>query len=105
MTESWWSNSNTGLRVKSFFPKPSLNINPHSNYVTQFLTNHSPFVSYLHRFKLKTTLSCLCGCVGDADHHVFACPLTMDFHFDSPSQNAKKPGSNLSLEILPSTLN
>ncbi|GFV69794.1 hypothetical protein TNCV_431131 [Trichonephila clavipes] len=21
--ESWWSNSNTGLRVKSFFPKPS----------------------------------------------------------------------------------
>ncbi|GFT56065.1 uncharacterized protein TNCV_76101 [Trichonephila clavipes] len=44
--ESWWSNSNTGLRVKSFFPKPSLDINPHSSYVTQFLTNHGPFVSY-----------------------------------------------------------
>ncbi|GFW06430.1 RNase H domain-containing protein [Trichonephila clavipes] len=88
--DSWWSNSNTGLRVKSFFPKHSLDINPHSSYVTQFLTNHGPFVSYLHRFKLKTTPKCLCGSVGDADHYVFACPLTKDFHLVSPSQNAKK---------------
>ncbi|GFV45405.1 hypothetical protein TNCV_5055991 [Trichonephila clavipes] len=28
--ESRWSNSNTGLRVKSFFAKPSLDINPYS---------------------------------------------------------------------------
>ncbi|GFV59144.1 uncharacterized protein TNCV_2338851 [Trichonephila clavipes] len=66
--ESWWSNSNTGFRVTSFFPKSSLNINLHSSFVTQFLTNHGPFVSYLHRFKLKTTPNCLCGSVGDADH-------------------------------------
>ncbi|GFW52892.1 uncharacterized protein TNCV_2394711 [Trichonephila clavipes] len=84
--ESWWSNSNTG----SFFPKPSFDINPHSSYVTQFLPNHGPFVSYLHRFKLKTTPNCLCGSVGDPDHYVFACPLTKDFHLVSPSQNAKK---------------
>ncbi|GFV17714.1 RNase H domain-containing protein [Trichonephila clavipes] len=88
--ESWWPNSNTGLRVKSFFPKPSLDINPHSSYVTQFLTNHDPFVSYLHRFNLKTTPNCLCGSVGDADHYVFTCPLTKNFHLVSPSQNTKK---------------
>ncbi|GFX26977.1 uncharacterized protein TNCV_1841491 [Trichonephila clavipes] len=86
-------------------PKPSLDMNPHSSYVTRFLTSHDPFVSYLFRFKLKTTTNCLCGSVGDADHYVFACPLTNDFHSVSPSQNAKKPGSNLSLETLPSTLN
>ncbi|GFQ99470.1 RNase H domain-containing protein [Trichonephila clavata] len=72
--ESLFSNSDTGLRVKSFFPKPSLDINPYSSYVTQFLTNHGPFVSYLHRFKLKATPNCLCASVGDADHYVFACP-------------------------------
>ncbi|GFW77702.1 RNase H domain-containing protein [Trichonephila clavipes] len=88
--ESWWSTSKTGLRVKSFFSKPSLDINPHSSYVTQFLTNHSPFVSYLHRLKLKTTPNCLRGSVADADHYVFACPLTKDFHLVSPSQNAKR---------------
>ncbi|GFU91999.1 hypothetical protein TNCV_192481 [Trichonephila clavipes] len=27
--ESWWSNSNTGLKFKSFFPNPNLDINPH----------------------------------------------------------------------------
>ncbi|PRD34349.1 UNVERIFIED_CONTAM: hypothetical protein NCL1_14962 [Trichonephila clavipes] len=68
--ESWWSNYNTGLRSKSFFPLPSLDINPHSSYVTQFLTNHGPFVSYLHRFKLKATPNCLRGSVGDADHYL-----------------------------------
>ncbi|GFV23543.1 RNase H domain-containing protein [Trichonephila clavipes] len=87
--ESWWSNSNTGLRVKFFFPN-SFDIYPHSSYVTQFLTNHGPFVSYLYRFKLKTFPTCLCSCVGDADHYVFAYPLTKDFHLVSPSQNAKK---------------
>ncbi|GFW05839.1 hypothetical protein TNCV_603111 [Trichonephila clavipes] len=43
--KSWRSNSNSGLRVKSFFPKPSLDINPHSSYVTQFLTDHDSFAS------------------------------------------------------------
>ncbi|GFV85140.1 uncharacterized protein TNCV_4171931 [Trichonephila clavipes] len=88
--ESWWSNSNTGLRVKSFFPKSSLGINPHSSYVTQILTNHGPFVFYLHRFKLKTTPNYLCGSVGYADHYVFTCPLTKDFHLVCPSQKTKK---------------
>ncbi|GFS51831.1 RNase H domain-containing protein [Trichonephila clavipes] len=81
--ESWSSNSNTGLRVKSYCPKPSLDINLHSSCVTHFLTNHLPFVCYLHRFKLKATPDCLCGSVGDADHYVFACPLTKDFHLSS----------------------
>ncbi|GFU67981.1 hypothetical protein TNCV_2823241 [Trichonephila clavipes] len=45
-------------------PKPSLDINPHSSYVTQFLTNHGQFVSYSHRFKLKTTPNCFCGLLG-----------------------------------------
>ncbi|GFW36111.1 uncharacterized protein TNCV_4929741 [Trichonephila clavipes] len=104
--KSWWSNSNTGLQVKSFFPKPSLDINPYSSYVTQFLTNHDPFVSYLHGFKLKTTPNCLCVSVGDVDHYVFTCHLTKDFHSVSSSQNAKNnPISNLLLEILPCTLN
>ncbi|GFX97627.1 uncharacterized protein TNCV_2841871 [Trichonephila clavipes] len=78
------------MHVKSMaVPSPPVGVA--WNYVTQFLTNDGPFVSYLHRFKLKTTLNCLCGSVGDADHFVFACPLTKDFHLVSPSQNAKKP--------------
>ncbi|GFU04146.1 uncharacterized protein TNCV_862921 [Trichonephila clavipes] len=103
--ESWWSNSNTGLRVKSFFPKPSLDINAHSSYVTQFLTNRGPFVSYLHHFKLKTTPGCLCGSVGDADHYVFACLWLRISIWSLHLKMLKKPGSNLSLEILPFTLN
>ncbi|GFX74109.1 uncharacterized protein TNCV_490731 [Trichonephila clavipes] len=90
--ESWWSNSNTGLRDKFFFPKSSFDINLHSSYVTQFLTKHAPFVSFLHRLKLKTTPNCLYGSVGVAAYYVFSCPLTKDFHWVSPSQNTKKAG-------------
>ncbi|GFU07578.1 hypothetical protein TNCV_2225521 [Trichonephila clavipes] len=36
--ESWWLNSYTGLRVKFFFPKPNLDINPHST-VTLLILN------------------------------------------------------------------
>ncbi|GFW75129.1 adhesion G-protein coupled receptor G4 [Trichonephila clavipes] len=59
------------------------------DFVTEFLTNHGPFVSNLHHFKLKTP-NCLWGSLGDADHYVFACSLTKDFHLVSPSQNTKK---------------
>ncbi|GFU78473.1 RNase H domain-containing protein [Trichonephila clavipes] len=93
---SWWSNSNAGLRVKFYFPKPSLDNNPYSSYVTQFLTSHVSFVSYLHRIKLKTTPSRLCGSIGDADHYVLACPLTKDFYLVSPHlKMLKRPGFNL----------
>ncbi|GFY12356.1 uncharacterized protein TNCV_284591 [Trichonephila clavipes] len=85
--ESWWSNSNTGLRVKSFFPKPSLDISPHPSYVTQFLTNHSQFIFYLHLFKLKATPNCLCGFVGDTLTIMYS---HVPLHLVSPSQNAKK---------------
>ncbi|GFU89941.1 hypothetical protein TNCV_2438281 [Trichonephila clavipes] len=50
----------------------------------------SSFAAYMYRFKLKTTVNCLCGSVGDSDNYVFACPLIKDFHLVSPSQNAKK---------------
>ncbi|GFV60198.1 uncharacterized protein TNCV_1924401, partial [Trichonephila clavipes] len=102
--ESWCSNSNTGLRVKLYFPRHILDISPHSSYVTQFLTNQGPFASYLHRFKLKPTTNCLCGSVGDANHYVFVRPLTKDFHLVSPPQNAKKAWfqSGPALAVLPS---
>ncbi|GFY16190.1 RNase H domain-containing protein [Trichonephila clavipes] len=88
--ERWWSKSNTDLQVKCFLPKPSLDMNSRSSYVTEFLTNHDLFVSYLYRFKLITIPNCLCRYVGDTDHYAFVCPLTKDIHLVSPSQNAKK---------------
>ncbi|PRD33582.1 UNVERIFIED_CONTAM: hypothetical protein NCL1_17243 [Trichonephila clavipes] len=68
--ENWWSNTNTGLRVKFFLPKPSLEINPHSSYVTQLFTNHETFVSYWHGLKSKATANRLYSSVGDVDHYL-----------------------------------
>ncbi|GBM91100.1 hypothetical protein AVEN_105225-1 [Araneus ventricosus] len=56
-------------------------------FLIHFLTNHGPFPCYLHRLKKKlgSPLS-VCGVVGDADHHVFWCPLTAEFHLKEQSE-------------------
>ncbi|GFV23942.1 RNase H domain-containing protein [Trichonephila clavipes] len=81
-----WTNSNTGLRVEPFFPQTQFR----SPFQLLHTILNKPFVSELHRFKLKAAPNCRWGSVGDADHYAFACPLTKDFHLVSPSQNAKK---------------
>ncbi|GBN66167.1 hypothetical protein AVEN_45405-1 [Araneus ventricosus] len=42
------------------------------------------------RFKKLSSPLCACGLVGDADHYVFRCPLTAEFHLMEPSDEHRK---------------
>ncbi|GFS91003.1 RNase H domain-containing protein [Nephila pilipes] len=87
--EVWWSTCNNGIWVQLYIPRPNLSFYTNSSFITRFLNGHGPFISYLNRFNLKSTNLYLCGSVGDADHYVFSCPFTRDFHLKCPVVKAK----------------
>ncbi|GBN91310.1 hypothetical protein AVEN_181444-1 [Araneus ventricosus] len=41
-------------------------------------------------FKKLSSPHCACGLVGDADHYVFRCPVTAEFHSKEPSDEHRK---------------
>ncbi|GBO03635.1 hypothetical protein AVEN_213507-1 [Araneus ventricosus] len=45
---------------------------------------------YSVRFKKLGSPLCACGLFGDADHYVFRCPLTAEFHLKEPSDEHRK---------------
>ncbi|GBN21769.1 hypothetical protein AVEN_155631-1 [Araneus ventricosus] len=55
---------------------------------------HGPFPSYLHRFKFLDSPHCICGMLGDADHYIFSCFLTKEFHLIKPADEHKKAWFN-----------
>lgn len=80
-----WSNSSKGRHTFEFFPIPSYNLNSHATYLTQIFTAHGHFPTYLHRFKILHTPSCLCGNSGTPDHYLFECNNTKQYHLKKPS--------------------
>ncbi|GBL86643.1 hypothetical protein AVEN_194881-1 [Araneus ventricosus] len=74
------SQSESGHRIRSFVAGVDKECLISNKFVIYFLTNHGPFPCYLHRFKKLGLPLCACGLVGDADHYVFRCALTAEFH-------------------------
>ena len=53
------------------------------NFVlTQFLSGHGKFGSYLHRFTLRDNPHCECGALQDPEHLMFDCHLVNDLRTD-----------------------
>ncbi|GBN05787.1 hypothetical protein AVEN_10266-1 [Araneus ventricosus] len=53
---------------------------------------HPP--SYLHRFKFLDSPHCIYGMLDDADHYIFSCSLTKEFHLIKPADEHKKAWFN-----------
>ncbi|GBM26851.1 Putative protein in type-1 retrotransposable element R1DM [Araneus ventricosus] len=83
-------NSASGTRARDFIDKVDFNFLITNKFLIFFLCGHGPFPFYLNRFKLLDSPSCICGEVGDADHYVFSCSLTKDFHLSRPADAHKK---------------
>ncbi|GBM39748.1 hypothetical protein AVEN_107165-1 [Araneus ventricosus] len=52
--------------------------------INQFITEHGPFVAYLHRFGLCSHDRFVCGDERDPNHYSTDCPVTKPFHFTKP---------------------
>ncbi|GBM89866.1 hypothetical protein AVEN_111816-1 [Araneus ventricosus] len=88
---SWqrhWEDSGKGVRVKGYVPTVDFNLLTHNTQLL-FFSGHGHFPAYLYRFKQINNPSCICVCLGDADHFTFDCPHTLDFHFTRPSETNK----------------
>ncbi|GBN43712.1 Putative protein in type-1 retrotransposable element R1DM, partial [Araneus ventricosus] len=83
-------NSASGARARDFIDKVDFNFLITNKFLIFFLCGHGPFPFYLNRFKLLDSPSCICGEEGDADHYVFSCSLTKDFHLSRPADAHKK---------------
>ncbi|GBM54092.1 hypothetical protein AVEN_247706-1 [Araneus ventricosus] len=83
-------NSASGARARDFIDKVDFNFLITNKFFIFFLCGHGPFPFYLNRFKLLDSPLCICGEVGDADHYVFSCSLTKDFHLCRPADAHKK---------------
>ncbi|GBO00611.1 hypothetical protein AVEN_120318-1 [Araneus ventricosus] len=84
------SQSESGHRIRSFVDGVDKKFLITNKFLIYFLTNRGPFPCYLQRFKKLSSPLCACGLVGDADHNVFRCPLTAEFHLKEPSDEHRK---------------
>ncbi|KFM77633.1 Retrovirus-related Pol polyprotein from type-1 retrotransposable element R1, partial [Stegodyphus mimosarum] len=83
--QNYWDTSTTGRRLYDFQSEVNQNLNSCSSHLTQYLTGHGPYMSYLHRFRLRDSDQCICGSTGDPDHYVFDCPHTANSHLKRPA--------------------
>ncbi|GBN17351.1 Putative protein in type-1 retrotransposable element R1DM [Araneus ventricosus] len=89
--EYWNSyDSASGIRVRGYINQVSPKFLIHNKFLIYFLSGHGPFPSYLHRFKFLDSPHCICGLLGDADHYIFSCSLTKEFHLIKPADEHKK---------------
>ncbi|GBN61258.1 hypothetical protein AVEN_13441-1 [Araneus ventricosus] len=87
--ENYWNqhNSSSLIRVRTYMDKVDKKILIVNEYLIYFLSGHGPFPAYLHsRFHLLNSPSCSCGQVVDADHYLFDCTLTKEFHLKKPAE-------------------
>ncbi|GBL85490.1 hypothetical protein AVEN_34656-1 [Araneus ventricosus] len=93
--EYWNSyDSASGIRVRGYINQVSPKFLIHNKFLIYFLSGHGPFPSYLHRFKFLDSPHCICGMLGDADHYIFSCSLTKEFHLIKPADEHKKAWFN-----------
>ncbi|GBO15261.1 Putative protein in type-1 retrotransposable element R1DM [Araneus ventricosus] len=92
----YWNSydSASGIRVRGYINQVSPKFLIHNKFLIYFLSGHGPFPSYLHRFKFLDPPHCICGMLGDADHYIFSCSLTKEFHIIKPADEHKKAWFN-----------
>ncbi|GBL83728.1 Retrovirus-related Pol polyprotein from type-1 retrotransposable element R1 [Araneus ventricosus] len=88
----YWNkyDSASGIRVRNFIGALSPKFLIENKILIYFLSGHGPFPYYLYRFKKLNSPLCVCGQVGDADHYVFICSLTKDYHLPKPADAHKR---------------
>ncbi|GBN43224.1 hypothetical protein AVEN_226459-1 [Araneus ventricosus] len=78
--QNLWANGNTGRSVHKVLKTVSLKPVFWTGEEILFVTGHGPFSSFLNRFHLSDSDSCVCGKVGDPIHYATSCPLTLSWH-------------------------
>ncbi|GBN97752.1 hypothetical protein AVEN_115829-1 [Araneus ventricosus] len=80
-----WEEGTTSCHTYDVLPKVALISRHWSRNEILLVTGHDPFPSYFKRFGLAVWDNCACGDVGIPFHYATACPLTLSFHFKTPS--------------------
>ncbi|GBL78315.1 hypothetical protein AVEN_42848-1 [Araneus ventricosus] len=83
--ESWqreWEEGTTSRYTSDVLPMVALISRQWSTNEILFATGHGPFPSYFKRLDWHNRA---CGDVGIPFHYATACPLTLSFHFKTPS--------------------
>ncbi|GBN24451.1 hypothetical protein AVEN_124403-1 [Araneus ventricosus] len=92
--ESWqieWEEGKTSRPTCDVLPKVALISKQWSRNEILCVTGHGPFPSHFKRFGLTVSDNCVCGDAGSPFHCATACPLTLSFHFKTPSTIHKLP--------------
>ena len=91
--KEWDKLTTKGQWTKTLLPKVGTYTFPTSYWITQMLTGHGAFGSYLHRFKRRSSPACqLCESQSDTpDHALYHCPKTEEFR---PSTESLSPFTN-----------
>ncbi|GBN58453.1 hypothetical protein AVEN_161348-1 [Araneus ventricosus] len=84
-----WDNGETGRSTHDIVPRVSNKPVGRNREEIMFVTGHGPFPSYLLSFSLRTHDNCSCGEKGDPIHYATKCPLTLSWHFQTPTVSLK----------------
>ncbi|GBO21738.1 hypothetical protein AVEN_3987-1 [Araneus ventricosus] len=72
-----WNASKNGRQTALYIKNVKVHQHSLDRYLLQFLTGHGRFPYYFHKFGLAADPNCTCGLLGDANHYIFHCPLTL----------------------------
>ncbi|GBL80982.1 hypothetical protein AVEN_83075-1 [Araneus ventricosus] len=84
-----WNTGETSRSTYKIVPRVSNKPVGWSREQLMFVSGHGPFSSYLHRFNLLTHDNCSCGEKGDPMHYATKCPITLSWHFQTPTVQNK----------------
>ncbi|GBL87832.1 hypothetical protein AVEN_192017-1 [Araneus ventricosus] len=84
-----WDNGETVRSTHDIVPRVTNKPVGWNREELMFVTGHGPFLSYLHRFNLRTHDNCSCGENGDPMHHATKCRFTLSWHFQTPTVSLK----------------
>ncbi|GBM93937.1 hypothetical protein AVEN_273611-1 [Araneus ventricosus] len=84
-----WDNGETGRSTHDIVPRVTNKPVGWNREEIMFVAGHGPFPSYLLRFNLRTHDNCSCGEKGDPMHYATKCPLTLSWHFQTPTVSRK----------------
>ncbi|GBO11168.1 hypothetical protein AVEN_74793-1 [Araneus ventricosus] len=84
-----WDNGETGRSTHDIVPRVSNKPVGCNREEIMFVPGHGPFLSYLHRFNLRTHDNCSCGEKGDPMHYATKCRFTLSWHFQTPTVSLK----------------
>ncbi|GBN51764.1 hypothetical protein AVEN_52941-1 [Araneus ventricosus] len=84
-----WDNGETGRSTHNIVPGVSNKPVGWNREELMSVAGHGPFISYLHRFNLRTHGNCSCIEKGDPMHYATKCWFTLSWHFQTPTMSLK----------------